>query len=186
MKRNSEFIPFKELLERWDVDKTDILNIVRREKFTCLIENYIGLEVDERTKQLLMHELKLKRFDEYYCLRSEIEGYEKKHPEFKQQDTPYVSYNDEEPYLNPSNKECYSKELAISIQVWMQLFKSGLPPKSPRYTLLEQIKAALKEKGIASDRAIDRLASVINPDKNKRGGGAHTKIKATSKRTVKK
>ena len=186
MKKNSKFVSVKELRERWQVDKIDILNILKKEGLTCLNENHIGQEIDKYTKQGIIENIELIWIDEYYCLRSEIESYEKKHPELKPQDAPYVSSKGEiPPYLDKKHPH-YSTELATSIEIWMQLFQSGAPIKNQSLTLVGQIKAALKEKGFTGPRESSRLASGINPDYNKRGGGTRTKIKVTSKRTVKK
>lgn len=80
MKRNSEFISVKELRERWQVDKTDIIKMARQEAITCLPEYFIGREIDEVTKRLMKNDFAHRDIDEYYCLKSEIEEYEENHP----------------------------------------------------------------------------------------------------------
>jgi hypothetical protein len=102
------------------------------------------------------------------------------------QDAPYISSKGEiPPYLNKKHRY-YSTELATSVEVWLKLFESGEDIKNQSVTLVNQIKAALEKKGFKHSRENSRLATAINPDYNKRGGGTHAKKKTTSKRTVKK
>jgi hypothetical protein len=186
MKNNSEFISVKELREIWNVDKVDILKIVKEENFTCLPEYAIGEKIDEYEKQKIKDDIELKWIDEYYCLKNEIEAYEQIHPKLKPQEVPYV-YPDGKipPYLDPKHLH-YSTELATCIEVWMQLFQSNAPIENPKYSLVNQIKKALEKKGFKGIRSAYRLASCINPDSNKRGGGTRVKKKTTHKKIVKK
>ncbi len=86
------------------------------------------------------------------------------------------------PYLDPEHPH-YSTELATSIKIWLQLFQSGADIKTQPHPLIDQIKAALKEKGFAGARENSRLATGINPNWNKRGGSTKNKRTKTKKIT---
>ena len=69
------------------------------------------------------------------------------------------------PYLDPNHVH-YSKELAVAVKTWLALYgtRATFNPKKGHKT---QIKAALTGNGFSSS-AIDRISTVINP--NKEGG----------------
>ncbi len=70
------------------------------------------------------------------------------------------------PYLDPSNKH-YSEELSIAVKAWLALYDNGGRYKMGRGHK-EQIKEAMDKRGL-SEAAIERIATVVNPNKD---GGA--------------
>lgn len=74
-----------------------------------------------------------------------------------------------EPYLDPSHNH-YSKELAVAVNAWRTLYDKGGAYKAKK-SHKEQIKATLAGNGL-SDAAIDRIATLVNP--NKAGGAPST------------
>jgi hypothetical protein len=201
--KNSKWLSAQELMERWQIKPVDLVGMLSHDsedglkyRGPCGGRGYFDLRDSwdpdggqpepESNPTIYIIAPQEKELPKLLFNKAIIEAYEQKHPELKPQDAPYVSSKGEiPPYLDKKHTH-YSTELATSIAVWLQLFQSGAPIKNQSRTLVEQIKAALKEKGFTRSRESSRLATGINPDSNKRGGGTHTKNKATSKRTVKK
>lgn len=73
------------------------------------------------------------------------------------------------PYLDPNHKH-YSKELAVAVNTWCTLYDKDGAYKANR-SHKDQIKATLAGNGL-SDAAIDRIATLVNP--NKAGGAPST------------
>ena len=72
------------------------------------------------------------------------------------------------PYLNP-NHEFYSGELHIAVQAWVDLYANDTI-RSHRGHKQQAKKWLRKNHSSLSEKAIDRIATVINPKSRKRGG----------------
>lgn len=181
MGKNSKYFTAQELMERWQVNAIDLCMLFPKICPTSY-STITGGKYDTKGFVPTTAQLNKTHFPKAAVLE-----YETQHPELKPQDAaPYVSSKGEiPPYLDKEHPH-YSTELATSIEIWMQLFQSDAPIENKRYTIIEQIKAALRKKGLTGKRETGRLAAGINPNHNKRGGGTRTKKKATSKRTVSK
>ena len=79
------------------------------------------------------------------------------------------STGDTTPYLKP-NHDFYSKELAIAVKAWVALFADGSFEKgykTPRQHIERWLRAG---KFDLDDNAEQRIATLVNPKKSKKGG----------------
>jgi hypothetical protein len=76
------------------------------------------------------------------------------------------------PYLDATH-EYYSKELAIAVKTWMELFNEPKKILKSGKRFKVQIKEHLKKlHDVQGTEALERISTVINPDKSKKGGSS--------------
>ncbi len=79
------------------------------------------------------------------------------------------SIGDTPPYLNP-NHDFYSKELAVAVKAWVALFADGSFERgfsTPRQHIERWLRAG---KFDLDENAKQRIATLVNPKKSKKGG----------------
>ena len=79
------------------------------------------------------------------------------------------SIGDTPPYLNP-NHDFYSKELAVAVKAWVALFADGSFERgysTPRQHIERWLRAG---KFVLDENAKQRIATLVNPKKSKKGG----------------
>ncbi len=79
------------------------------------------------------------------------------------------SIGDTPPYLNP-NHDFYSKELAVAVKAWVALFADGCFERgfsTPRQHIERWLRAG---KFDLDENAKQRIATLVNPKKSKKGG----------------
>lgn len=76
------------------------------------------------------------------------------------------------PFSDPEHA-CYSKELAVAVELWMEFYKEEA---SPRKYSKEKLMGLIQERfpDIKSKKALERITTLINPDANQKGGAKPT------------
>jgi len=158
---------YHSLSNRLEIDFIPARSFVWKDEFEAFSMQVPGLFNNEGDKISYTAYLTA---NEFVCIYSPITKHLSKQI-LPTDNTPSTS---QRPYLDPKHRH-YSHELAVAVEIWLELYDGGkfIEKRAHR----EQIKAALatKEeltgKNSLSNAAIERIATLVNPNKN---GGAPT------------
>lgn len=134
----------EELAELWGWNANDIKSEVRRKRIVLTEE----LNFNSTTKSATICHYVTNQERRRYEIENGIKGNQ--------------TANTSTPYLD-SNHKYYSKELAVSVKVWLALYGEGGEYK-PRQSHKDQITKLLDGNGF-THAAIKRIATLVNPNK---------------------
>jgi hypothetical protein len=180
MKNNSEFLSSKELQERWRIEPFDLLQLMKQGELRYKIDgeyridddlNKGGLKLWDNTEiqRACLQLSDLEKRQVFFHI-SDIEAFETEHPKYKPVESPYVIKNGEvPPYLDRNHKN-FSKEMTIAVGTWLALYGPSGSYKSKRSHKSQSNDYLDKHHPDLSNDAKKRIATLVNPQKNKKGG----------------
>ncbi len=161
---NSKVLSSEALTARWRIEPLDLLMIVRQGTIEFEVDGLIEREGYAISHSLIKSVLELSELKKLFFKKTDIEIFEKEHPEYKPQESPYITSQGEiPPYLDKKNKH-FSKELSIAIETWMAIYGSNgilKPKKKHRKQIIAYLKKQHPELG---NTAVNRIAIMVNID----------------------
>ena len=161
-----------ELIKQSKISPIELLSLIKNEKIIWFSQECLPPVNGQSSKSVALKQINRQRLTasftlnsllSLYFMRTDIEDFMEKHPEYKPKDAPYISTDGKiPPYLDKENYY-FSKELSIAIETWMEIYNTPDALKPGKHK--RQISAYLeKHHSDRSSEAKKRIATMINSD----------------------
>ena len=122
---NSRHLSTEELLEKWRINRFDLKEIIREEEMPFKVNIPMKRNGHQLSDSVIRHAITAEELDNIYFAVEDVLEFEKKHPEYAPQETPYISKDGETPPYLSRKHEYFSEELSIAIETWLAMFGPG-------------------------------------------------------------
>lgn len=160
--KNTQYLSAEEVLARWQIKPFDLLEMVKN--------GVIAWKTDRHMELAFLFDLK--DLQSIFFTKTDVEAFEKEHPEYLPQNAPYVTPQGEIPPYLCNKHVSFSKELFIAIEAWLAIYDTpgGLnPEKKHKKQILSWLE---KHHSDLSQEAKNRIATMVNADN--KGGAERT------------